>query len=199
MASANLWGDVWRSRSEAETTHYVRVTEGSGNPLAKRRADEQKHHIRLSLKARWPGTSKPRDLTGRVNDAVALWKYTFLSGEICSTSDCAIGIPTVFDRVIQQAIAQVISPIFDEGFSESSFGFRPKRSRHDAVKQLRTFVEGGKRIAVDVDLSKFFDRVNHDLLMTLLGRKMHELTVYLRGWINYFGVTQGYQKCIDLE
>ena len=84
----------------------------------------------------------------------------------------ALGIPTVFDRVIQQAIAQIIGPIFDADFSDFSYGFRPKRSQHDAVKQLQGYIETGKRIAVDVDLSKFFDRVNHDLLMTLLGKKI---------------------------
>jgi RNA-directed DNA polymerase len=86
----------------------------------------------------------------------------------------ALGIPTVFDRVIQQAIAQIIGPIFDADFSDFSYGFRPKRSQHDAVKQLQSYIERGKRIAVDVDLSKFFDRVNHDLLMTLLGRKIRD-------------------------
>jgi len=86
----------------------------------------------------------------------------------------ALGIPTVFDRVIQQAIAQIIGPIFDAGFSDFSYGFRPERSQHDAVKQLQSYIETGKRIAVDVDLSKFFDRVNHDLLMTLLGRKIND-------------------------
>src|SRR5690606_25935588 len=86
----------------------------------------------------------------------------------------ALGIPTVLDRVIQQAIAHIIGPIFDADFSEFSYGFRPKRSQHDAVKQLKSYIESGKRIAVDVDLSKFFDRVNHDLLMTLLGRKIRD-------------------------
>lgn len=86
----------------------------------------------------------------------------------------ALGIPTVFDRVIQQAITQVIGPIFDASFSAFSYGFRPNRSPHDAVKQLQCYVEKGKRIGVDVDLSKFFDRVNHDLLMTLLGKKIRD-------------------------
>ena len=85
-----------------------------------------------------------------------------------------LGIPTVFDRVIQQAIAQVINPIFDANFSEFSYGFRPKRSQHDAVKKLKSYIEGGKRIAVDVDLSKFFDRVNHDFLMSLLGQRIKD-------------------------
>lgn len=85
-----------------------------------------------------------------------------------------LGIPTVIDRVIQQAIAQVLSPIFDPGFSNHSFGFRPGRSGQQAVKQVHGIIKAGRRIAVDVDLSKFFDRVNHDLLMTLLGRKVKD-------------------------
>lgn len=85
-----------------------------------------------------------------------------------------LGIPTVFDRVIQQAIVQVITPIFDPAFSESSYGFRPEHSQHQAIKQVQEYVKEGRRTAVDVDLSKFFDRVNHDLLMTLLGRKIRD-------------------------
>ncbi|QFT54039.1 group II intron reverse transcriptase/maturase [Microbulbifer sp. THAF38] len=85
-----------------------------------------------------------------------------------------LGIPTIFDRVIQQAIAQIIGPSFDKTFSEFSYGFRPKRSQHHAVKKLQKYIEGGKRIAVDVDLSKFFDRVNHDFLMSLLGQRISD-------------------------
>jgi RNA-directed DNA polymerase len=66
-----------------------------------------------------------------------------------------LGIPTVLDRVIQQALAQVLNPIFDPLFAETSYGFRPNRSAHDAVKQGRTYIQQGHRIAVDVDLSKF--------------------------------------------
>ena len=85
-----------------------------------------------------------------------------------------LGIPTVCDRVIQQAIAQVLTPIFDSDFSNNSFGFRPNRNGQQAVKQVKDIIKDGRRIAVDVDLSKFFDRVNHDLLMTLLGRKVKD-------------------------
>ena len=81
-----------------------------------------------------------------------------------------LGIPTVNDRVIQQAIAQVIMPIVDPTFSEHSFGFRPKRSAHQAVKQVRSYIEQGNRVAVDIDLSKFFDTVDHDILMARLSR-----------------------------
>jgi RNA-directed DNA polymerase len=83
----------------------------------------------------------------------------------------------VLDRLIQQAIAQVLSPIFDPGFSESSFGFRPDRSAHDAVFQVREYIREKKRIAVDMDLSKFFDTVNHDVLMHRVSRKVHDKRV----------------------
>ena len=85
-----------------------------------------------------------------------------------------LGIPTVIDRVIQQAIAQVLTPIFDPEFSKHSFGFRPERSGQQAVKQVQQIIKQKRRIAVDVDLSKFFDRVNHDLLMSLLNRRVQD-------------------------
>ena len=83
-----------------------------------------------------------------------------------------LGIPTCFDRFIQQAILQVLQPIFDPTFSDSSFGFRPGRSAHDAVKKASHYVNSGKQFVVDVDLEKFFDRVNHDILMSRLARSV---------------------------
>jgi RNA-directed DNA polymerase len=87
-------------------------------------------------------------------------------------SERLLGIPTVLDRVLQQSIVQVLSPLLDPTFSEHSHGFRPNRSAHDAVKQISQYCQQQRKIAVDIDLSKFFDRVNHDLLMTLLGRRI---------------------------
>ena len=81
-----------------------------------------------------------------------------------------LGIPTVMDRVIQQAIAQVLTPILDARFSASSFGFRPGRNAHQAIRQVQGYVREGWRMAVDLDLAKFFDTVNHDLLMRLLAQ-----------------------------
>jgi RNA-directed DNA polymerase len=81
-----------------------------------------------------------------------------------------LGIPTVMDRVIQQAIAQVLTPILDARMSASSFGFRPGRNAHQAIRQVQGYVKAGWRTAVDLDLAKFFDTVNHDLLMRLLGQ-----------------------------
>ncbi|WP_330217618.1 reverse transcriptase domain-containing protein [Endozoicomonas numazuensis] len=88
-----------------------------------------------------------------------------------------MGIPTVQDRVIQQAMAQVLTPLFDPGFSNNSFGFRSGRNGQQAVRQVQSIICNGYRIAVDIDLSKFFDRVNHDLLMSLLGRKIKDQRV----------------------
>lgn len=88
-----------------------------------------------------------------------------------------LGIPTVLDRWIQQAIAQVLGPIFDPTFSDSSFGFRPGRSAHDAVYKVRNYIRQGYRIAVDMDLPKFFDTVRHDVLMHRLARKVRDKRV----------------------
>ena len=85
-----------------------------------------------------------------------------------------LGIPTVTDRVVQQAIAQVLTPIFEVQFSDSSFGFRPGRNAHQAIRQVQDYVKQGYRMAVDLDLAKFFDTVNHDLLMNLLGRSIKD-------------------------
>ena len=81
-----------------------------------------------------------------------------------------LGIPTVVDRLLQQALNQVLSPIFDPNFSESSYGFRPGRSAHQAVRKAQAYVSSGKRWLVDIDLEKFFDRVNHDISMWRVGR-----------------------------
>ena len=85
-----------------------------------------------------------------------------------------LGIPTVVDRLIQQALHQVLSPIFDSGFSESSYGFRQGRKAHSAVRQAQKYVAEGKRWVVDIDLEKFFDRVNHDMLMARVARKIKD-------------------------
>ena len=90
-----------------------------------------------------------------------------------------LGIPTVVDRLIQQALNQVLSPIFDREFSESSYGFRPGRSAHEAVRQAQAYVASGKRWLVDIDLEKFFDRVNHDILMSRVARKVSDKRVLL--------------------
>jgi group II intron reverse transcriptase/maturase len=83
-----------------------------------------------------------------------------------------LGIPTVLDRLIQQAVLQVLQPMFDPTFSEASYGFRPGRRAHDAVRRAQRYVQGGRTIVVDVDLERFFDRVNHDVLMVKLAARI---------------------------
>jgi len=85
-----------------------------------------------------------------------------------------LGIPTVIDRLVQQAILQVLEPLLDPNFSESSYGFRPGLSAHDALRKAKEFVAGGRNIVVDIDLEKFFDRVNHDVLMNRLSQHVND-------------------------
>jgi len=89
-------------------------------------------------------------------------------------SERFLGIPDVQERLIQQAILQVLTPIFDPGFSDWSFGFRPKRSAQQAAQQVQTYIRAGYRHCVDMDLSKFFDRVQHDGLLARVARKVHD-------------------------
>lgn len=107
-----------------------------------------------------------------------------------------LGIPNVLDRLIQQAIVQVLTPIFDPHFSESSFGFRPQRSAHGAAKQVQRTIRRGYRYAADIDLSKFFDRVQHDVLMARVARRVDDKLLlrligrYLRAGVMVDGVLQ---------
>ena len=88
-----------------------------------------------------------------------------------------LGIPTVIDRLIQQALHQALSPLFETSFSESSYGFRAGRSAQQAVLKAREYVREGRRWVVDIDLEKFFDRVNHDVLMSRLARRIKDKRV----------------------
>ena len=88
-----------------------------------------------------------------------------------------LGIPSVLDRFIQQAILQVLQPQFDPTFSEASYGFRPGRRAHDAVRRAQAYVQEGRRFVVDLDLEKFFDRVNHDVLMGKLAKRITDRRV----------------------
>jgi group II intron reverse transcriptase/maturase len=90
-----------------------------------------------------------------------------------------LGIPTVVDRVIQQAIHQVLVPVFDPHFSPHSFGFRPNRSAHQAILQAHKYIKEGCEWVVDIDLEKFFDRVNHDMIMARVARKVKDKKILL--------------------
>ncbi len=103
-----------------------------------------------------------------------------------------LGIPTVLDRLIQQAICQILTPLFDPDFSDYSYGFRPGRGAHDAVLKAREYQQNGKRRVVDMDLKQFFDEVDHDILMSRIGRKVKDKR--LKRLINAF-LKAGY--CIN--
>lgn len=97
-----------------------------------------------------------------------------------------LGIPTVVDRFVQQAILQVLTPIFEAIFSDSSYGFRPGRSAHDAIHKASDYVKDGSVLVVDIDLEKFFDRVNHDILMSRIALHIKDkrLLKLIRSFLN---------------
>ena len=111
-----------------------------------------------------------------------------------------LGVPTILDRFIQQAVLQVLAPIFEPGFSAHSYGFRPGRSAHEAVRQAQRYQEEGKRIVVDIDLESFFDEVNHDLLMGRIRRRVKDkrmlklIRAFLRSGVMEGGLTQATDK-----
>ena len=111
-----------------------------------------------------------------------------------------LGIPTVLDRWIQQMLLQTLQPIFDPTFEARSFGFRPGKSAHDAVRAAQSYVQEGKDWVVDMDITKFFDRVNHDILMTRIGQTIRDKRVlgligrYLRAGVMIQGVVQGSEE-----
>src|SRR5690625_3589852 len=107
-----------------------------------------------------------------------------------------LGIPTVIDRFLQQAIAQVLTQIYDPTFSDHSYGFRPNKRGHDAVRKARSYLKEGKRWVVDIDLEKFFDKVNHDRLMQKLSERVKDRRVlqlirrYLQAGVMENGLVQ---------
>ena len=96
-----------------------------------------------------------------------------------------LGIPAVLDRLIQQAVAQVLGQLWDPTFSDNSFGFRPERSAHDAIERCREYLLEGYRHVVDLDLAKFFDRVNHDRLLSRLATRVKDKRVLGQSWFRH--------------
>jgi RNA-directed DNA polymerase len=159
-SAAELWGEVWESENLA--TALKRVESNGGAPgsdgmTVKELKPYLKEHweeIRIALESQ---TYKP--------SAVRRVEIPKPDGGVR-----LLGIPSVLDRLLQQAIAQRLTPLFEALFSPHSYGFRPGLSAHDAVRQAQEYVQDGYEWAVDIDLEKFFDRVNHDMLMARVAR-----------------------------
>lgn len=154
MEAALERGNVWAA--------YRRVVENKGAPGIDGLGTPE---LKDWLKEHWP-TVRAALLAGRyMPQAVRAVQIPKPSG-----GKRLLGIPTVVDRLIQQALLQVLQPLFEPGFSASSYGFRPGRNAHQAVQAAQQYVQAGKRWVVDLDLEKFFDRVNHDILMSRVAR-----------------------------
>ena len=148
---------------------YRRVVANKGAPGADGMTVQQ---LADHLKRHWP-TLRERLLAGEYHPSPV--RAVEISKPKGGTRQ--LGIPTVTDRLIQQALMQVLMPIFDPMFSESSYGYRPKRSAQQAVSAMKAHVTAGHRWVVDLDLAAFFDRVNHDLLMARVARRVRDKRV----------------------
>lgn len=154
-------GNLWRA--------YKRVMKNKGSGGVDR---VEVSDFKAHLQQHWP-TIKAKLLTGRyIPAAVRRVDIAKPQGGVRT-----LGIPTLTDRLIQQALHQVLSPVFEATFSTSSYGFRPERNAHQAVLAAKRYVDEGRRVVVDLDLEKFFDRVNHDLLMERVARKVTDKRV----------------------
>ena len=153
--------NLWRA--------YQRVVENKGSPGVD---DLTVAELKDWLKVHWPSV-KQALLAGRyIPSAVHRVDIPKPSG-----GTRTLGVPTVVDRLIQQALHQVLQPRFERTFSEGSFGFRPRRGAQQAVRRAQAYVRAGKRWVVDLDLEKFFDRVNHDVLMARVARQVIDVRV----------------------
>ena len=172
-----------RTKAEVATTSLMEAVVERGNlKLAYQRVVENKgaagvdeltvSELKDHLKRHWPRI-RARLLAG------AYWPMAVRRVDIPKPQGGVrtLGIPTVVDRLIQQALHQVLQPIFEPTFSAASYGFRPGRNAHQALRRAQQYVAAGKRWVVDIDLEKFFDRVNHDLLMSKLAAKIGDTRV----------------------
>ncbi len=175
-ADAALWDQVW-ARSNLLTA-LARVERNGGAPGIDGMPVEG---LRPYLKAHWLEIRGALDQQSYQPSPVRRVEIPKPDGGVR-----LLGIPTVLDRFLQQAIAQALTPLFEPRFSPGSYGFRPGRNAHQAVKQAQTYVQAGYSWVVDLDLEKFFDRVNHDLLMARVARVVTDKRVLklIRAYLN---------------
>lgn len=186
-------GEAPKAQSSGEARPATRGNGGSGNDGALMERVVERDNVKLALKRVRQNKGSP-GVDGMTVDELPAWlnenydelKKQLLNGTYeprevreqkipkAGGGVRTLGIPTVIDRLIQQAMLNVLQPRFDPTFSESSYGFRPGRGAHDAVRAAQKYIQSGKSWVVDVDLEKFFDRVNHDVLMSRLEHRISD-------------------------
>jgi len=175
-ASAELWDKVWERQNLFAALERVERNGGAagidGMPV---------EALRPYLKEHWLEIREALDRQSYQPSPVRRVEIPKPDGGVR-----LLGIPTVLDRFLQQAIAQALTPLFEPRFSNHSYGFRPGRSAHQAVQQAQEYVQAGYEWVVDIDLEKFFDRVNHDMLMARVARVVKDKRVLklIRAYLN---------------
>jgi RNA-directed DNA polymerase len=175
-ANAELWEQVWGRQNLL--TALERVERNGGAPGIDGMTVEE---LRPYLRERWLEIREALDQQSYKPSPVRRVEIPKPDGGVRQ-----LGIPTVLERLLQQAIAQALTPLFEALFSPASYGFRPGRSAHEAVKQAQEYVQAGYEWVVDIDLEKFFDRVNHDMLMARVVRVVKDKRVLklIRAYLN---------------
>ncbi len=175
-ANAELWNRIW----ERQNLHTAleRVERNGGAPGIDGMTVKE---LRPYLKEHWLEIREALDQQSYRPNPVRRVEIPKPRGGVR-----LLGIPTVLDRFLQQAITQALTPLFEPHFSSHSYGFRPRRNAHQAVKQAQEYVQAGYEWVVDIDLEKFFDRVNHDMLMARVARVVRDKRVLklIRAYLN---------------
>jgi len=175
-SSAELWGRIWVNQNVVRALKRVERNGGAAG-IDGMTVEE----LRPYLREHWLEIRAALDQQSYKPSPVRRVEIPKPEGGVRQ-----LGIPNVLDRFLQQAIAQVLTPLFEPIFSAHSYGFRPGRSAHDAVKQAQEYVQTGYEWAVDIDLEKFFDRVNHDMLMARVAGVVKDKRVLklIRAYLN---------------